>query len=229
MKINLLDLLKKSLTHKERELFTKFEEHIQLSLLAIDILIDIIPTCNYNDIYQKYLKIEEYEKKGDKLASILNELTFTGAIVLGLQSYLTSLIDIVDDILDIIHFLSGEVIRKCYLIELRSDEAAKLEYEICKYMRHSKLAIKKLHDLMELVKSGDWSTIQKIVSEIENIEEEGDSIKHLLLDELYANWKNIREPYFSVIKNFIYEIDKIEDKCEDASNLILLITSYYST
>ncbi len=222
MKQKLFGWVKKIFLTSEEELFIKFREHIMLSLNAIDILIKLYGNGEGEDRERLYHWIEKIEKEGDELSSQIINNILDGAIVVNLQNYLITLTDILDDILDTIHFLAGETLRKRYFIKLRNKKVEEIEGNIGDYIIHSKKSIVFLKKLSETVISGEWTEIRKTVVLIERNEEEGDDIKHLLIDEIYKRWEEIKDPYFSHLIHFIYEIDKLEDLAEDASGMILM-------
>ena len=90
-------------------------------------------------------------------------------------------------------------------------------------------SIEELIKLLDKVISGEWEDIIDITTRIEEIEEEGDDMKHLLIDEIYSKWEQVREPYFSYLVHFIYMIDELEDLCEGASNIILITLQHIRT
>lgn len=214
--------IKRILLTSEETLFSRFREHVMLSLKAIDILIELYSTKEENKKEKLFYWIEKIEKEGDELSNqIINDI-LDGAIMVNLQNYLISLTDILDDILDTVHFLAGETLRKKYFVQLKNQRIREIEDNIGNYILHSKKSIELLRELTENAVNGKWMGIRGIVTLIERNEEEGDDIKHSLIDEIYKEWKEIKEPYFSHLIHFIYEIDELEDLAEDASNMILM-------
>lgn len=207
----------------EEELFKKFGRHIKLSCDAIENLIKLYEN---RDDQKLYHWIEKIEKEGDELSSDIVNAILDGAVVVGLQDYLINLTDILDDILDTIHFLGGETLRKKYFDKMRNKEIIEIEDNIGSYIGHSRKSIELLRKLLEETINGDWNRVREIVAMIEQNEEEGDEIKHTLIDEIYREWERIREPYFSHLIHFIYEIDEIEDLAEDASEMILMVLQH---
>lgn len=213
--------IKKIFLTSEETLFNKFREHTMLSLKAIDILIDLYAD-DKNNKERLYYWIEKIEKQGDELSSQIINAILDGAIMVSLQNYLISLTDILDDILDTIHFLAGETLRKKYFARLKNQKIIEIENNIGNYILHSKKSIELLKKLTEDAINGKWNKIREIVALIERNEEEGDDIKHSLINEIYRGWEEIKEPYFSHLVHFIYEIDELEDLAEDASDMILM-------
>ena len=201
-------------------------DHVQLSINALELLIKQVEE-EREDYKQGYKKeIEEMEKIGDKLVSKLTKMILGGAVMVPLQNYLIKLIDIIDNILDTIHFLSGEDYRKLYFKRLRSEKARDIETEILEYLKYTQGALTSLMEMITLAIDNKWNEIVAKSEEIETLEERGDDMKHIMIENIYRNWDKIREPYFSYLTQYIYMIDQIQDLIEDASNMLLITIQY---
>lgn len=221
----LFSRIKELFLTQEVNLFKNMKYHIQLSKEALNLLIDAqsAVSSEKNKIYKK---IEEIEKRGDNLANQITQQIFEGAIIVSLQNYLINLVDILDNILDTIHFLAGETYRKRHFKQLISKETLNIESKIKNYLIFTLNSLEKLIELMDIVLEGKWDKVVEIVSEIEKIEEDGDEQKHNLVDEIYSNWQKIKEPYYSYLIHYIYMIDDIQDLTEDTSNIMLLVIQH---
>ncbi len=220
--------LKDMFITQEITLFQELRRHTELSKKGVDLLIEAYEG-NVGKKDHLYKEIEKLEKEGDSLSNEVTRLILDGAIIVSLQNYLITLMDILDNILDTIHFLGGETYRRVYFEKIRTREVRAIEKKVLNYLKHSKKSIEELIKLFDKVISGGWDDIIEITSRIEEIEEEGDDMKHLLIDEIYSKWESIREPYFSYLVHFIYMIDELEDLCEDASNIILITLQHIRT
>jgi predicted phosphate transport protein (TIGR00153 family) len=220
--------IKDMLITQEITLFQELRRHTYLSLKAVELLIEAYEG-NADRRNHLYRKIEKLEKEGDRLSNEITRLILDGAIIVSLQNYLITLMDILDNILDTIHFLGGETYRREYFEKIRTKEVRAIEKKILNYLKHSMKSIEELIKLLDKVISGEWEDIIDITTRIEEIEEEGDDMKHLLIDEIYSKWEQVREPYFSYLVHFIYMIDELEDLCEDASNIILITLQHIRT
>lgn len=224
--LGIIDKIRDILSTNERLMLECIKDHLNLSIDALEIL---IKQFNEEREEQKLIfkkKVEDLEKKGDKLVSKLTKMVFGGAVMVPLQNYLLKLIDIFDDILDTIHFLSGEDYRKLYFKRLRSITARDLEQEILEYLKYTKKPLQSLLEMLNLAIDNKWEGIVQTSEKIEALEESGDDMKHQMIENIYRNWDKIREPYFSYLTQYIYMIDEIQDLSEDASNMLLITIQY---
>ncbi len=224
--LDIFDRLKDLLSTHEKDMLKAIKQHIELSIKALSLLIEQFEREGEEDKKLYRGEIERLEKRGDLSVSKLTKLIFGGAVMVPLQNYLIKLIDIIDDILDTIHFLSGEDYRKLYFKRLRGEKAREVEEEILNYLKYTSKALEKLNEMVTYAINNEWETLVKLSEEVEKIEEEGDDIKHHMIDEIYRNWDKIREPYFSYLTQFIYMVDQIQDLTEDASNMLLITIQY---
>lgn len=224
--LGIIDKIKDLLSIHEKLMLEYIRDHIQLSVNALELLTKQVEEEReeYKQNYKK--EIEEMEKEGDKLVSKLTKMILGGAVMVPLQNYLIKLIDIIDDILDTIHFLSGEDYRKLYFKRLRSEKARDIEIEILEYLKHTQKALTSLMEMITLAINNKWNDIVVKSEEIETLEERGDDMKHIMIENIYKNWDKIREPYFSYLTQYIYMIDQIQDLIEDASNMLLITIQY---
>jgi len=224
--LGIIDKIKDLLSTHEKLMLENIRDHVQLSINALELLIKQVEEEReeYKQVYKK--EIEEMEKKGDKLVSKLTKMILGGAVMVPLQNYLIKLIDIIDNILDTIHFLSGEDYRKLYFKRLRSEKARDIETEILEYLKYTQEALTSLMEMITLAIDNKWSDIVVKSEEIETLEERGDDMKHIMIENIYKNWDKIREPYFSYLTQYIYMIDQIQDLIEDASNMLLITIQY---
>ena len=224
--LGIIDKIKDLLSTHEKLMLENIRDHVQLSLDALELLIKQVEE-EREDYKQEYKKeIEEMEKRGDKLVSKLTKMILGGAVMVPLQNYLIKLIDIIDNILDTIHFLSGEDYRKLYFKRLRSEKARDIETEILGYLKYTAGALTSLMEMITLAIENKWNEIVAKSEEIETLEERGDDMKHIMIENIYKNWDKIREPYFSYLTQYIYMIDQIQDLIEDASNMLLITIQY---
>jgi predicted phosphate transport protein (TIGR00153 family) len=223
-----IDRIKGMFLTQELNLFKEFKRHVYLSKRGLELLIDAFES-DLEKERELYKEIEKLEKEGDRLSNETTRLILDGAIVVSLQNYLITLMDTLDNILDTIHYLGGETYRRRHFEKLRNKDAIDMEKKILGYLRHSENSINQLMILFDNVISGDWGGVVSQVSRIESLEEEGDDIKHKLIDEIYSKWERIDEPYFSFLTHYIYEIDELQDLSEDASNIILIALQHVIT
>lgn len=224
--LGIIDKIKDLLSTNEKLMLEGIKEHLNLSIKAIKLLINQVKEEKEDKKMTFKKEIENLEKEGDKLVSNLTKMVLGGAVMVPLQNYLLKLVDIFDNILDTIHFLSGEDYRKLYFKRLRSTTARDIEQEILEYLKYTEKILQNLLEMLNLAIENKWESIIRLSERIEVLEEGGDDMKHQMIENIYMNWDKIREPYFSYLTQYIYMIDQIQDLSEDASNMLLITIQY---
>lgn len=222
----MLKKLRKFFVSGEEELITRLRQLIKYSILAINLLIDMNKEEISGNIDKLILLNEEIsaiEKKGDVETLELTIFIMKGAVLPGFRSQLINLINTLDDILDIIHIMSREVLRvRRYSIMPDIQELKVLHNKIIEQLYHAKNMIIRLDELFNFIEKR-WDNLVEISSSIEMLEEGGDALKEDSLDNLYIIKDKISWFLFDYYKNKIFRIDSIQDKCEDASNILMTI------
>ena len=224
--MGIIDKIKNLLSTNEKLMLENIKTHIQLCIEAMDLLIKQVTEEAEEAKERLRRRIENIEKEGDRLVSSQTKMIMGGAIMVPLQNHLVKLIDIIDNILDTIHFLSGEDYRRLYFKRLRSSKAREIEQEIIEYLKFTRSGLDKLLEMIDLAISNQWNQLVESSNKIEEFEEEGDDKKHQMIENIYRNWDKIREPYFSYLTQYVYMIDEIQDLSEDAANMILITIQY---
>jgi len=225
MNIKIIDSMRRILSIFEREnrIFKLLIDHNNLSLQAMDKLIRLIDSRNVDECIEYSKQIETLEKDGDDIAYKLTRSILEGAVTLTLQNNFVELVNTLDNILDKIHFLSKEFVRmKKYFLE-ETIPLSSISYEIYENLLHSRRSIQSLNKILRTAIEGDINKIKEIRDEIEALEEYGDEMKDKTMDHLYSVGKDIPSHLFSLFRSHIFEIDTIEDLCEDAANQLTII------
>ncbi len=218
--------LKKILIAGETELFDKLRRFVDYSIRAIELLIEITKHERGKDIDELILLNEEIsslEKKADEEVMSLTNYIMQGSVLPGFRSQFMLLINILDDILDNIHILSREILRFRRYTEIEeSEDIIIIHNRIINQLEHTENMLKTLTKLFDLA-NANWNSILETIAYIERLEESGDALKEDTLDTLYIIRNKIPWYVFDYYKDKIFRIDNIQDRCEDASNTLILI------
>lgn len=208
----------------ETRLFTHLIEHLKLTLKALKILTEIIKEEDLDVSFSKVKDIEILEKKGDEIIYNITQNILKGAVTLTVQHNLIGLINTIDDILDTIHFLSKDVHRIKESFELKEIDKIGIMNDFEYNIQHSIKVVEKLKKLLEEAAAGnDIEKIIQLRNEIEELEEKGDEIKDRTMEKLYMHGLKLDPVLFMLIRSYIFDIDDIEDSCEDAANMITTV------
>lgn len=218
--------IRRLLISGEIELFSKLKKFVSYSQRGIDLLLEMVRYEREHSLDKLILLNEEIsslEKKADEEVLALTNYIMRGSVLPGFRNQFMMLINILDDILDTIHILSREILRFRRYTEIEKIEAiAIIHNRIISQLEHTKNMINVLIRLFDALES-DWEEIIEIISYIERLEESGDALKEDTLDSLYIIRDKLPWYVFEYYKNKIFRIDDIQDKCEDASNTLILI------
>jgi uncharacterized protein Yka (UPF0111/DUF47 family) len=69
----------------------------------------------------------------------------------------------------------------------------------------------------------DMKQSLELARQIERLEEQGDDVKDNMLDEIYGSWEVLDYASFHNYIETTIEADDILDRCEDASDLVIVI------
>ena len=211
-----------SIFKPEAKIFAKLVEHIELTLEAIDKLIEIlyIDEVKVDAIVQD---IERLEKIGDDISFKLTQSILRGAVSLTIQNNLIELVNIIDDLLDTIHFLSKDMNRFKKYLDVSKVYELGIANDIKDNILHSKKAILALKQLLLEATNNNVQEVVRLRNEIESLEERGDELKDRTMEKLYKIGLKINPISFILLRSYIFDIDDIEDACEDAADLATII------
>jgi len=211
-----------SIFKPETKIFTKLAEHVSLTLDSIDKLTEIL---NISEIEEGAIvqDIERLEKIGDEISFKLTQDILKGAVSLTIQNNLIELVNTIDDLLDMIHFLSKDINRFKKYLNIEKIYEIGIAEDIKNNMLHSKKAILALRHLLLEAANNNISEVVKLRNEIENLEEKGDEMKDRTMEKLYKNGLSMDPISFILVRSYIFDIDDIEDSCEDAADLATII------
>jgi uncharacterized protein Yka (UPF0111/DUF47 family) len=211
-----------SLFKPETKIFERLAEHVELTLDAIDKLIKIlyVDEVKVDTIVQD---IEKLEKIGDEISFKLTQNILKGAVSLTIQNNLIELVNLIDDLLDTIHFLSKDMNRFKKYLRISEVYELGVANHIKDNILHSKKAILALRQLLLEAANNNVQEVVKLRNDIENLEERGDELKDRTMEKLYKNGLNMDPISFILLRSYIFDIDDIEDACEVAADLATII------
>src|SRR6266699_306206 len=131
--------------------------------------------------------------------------------------------DAVDGVLDRAHALSRQI-RRVTKRPLR--EAKEFDAIIRKdQVRLIEIGLMQLQMLRKLfnIAGSDMKQSLELAKQIERLEEQGDDVKDNMLDEIYGSWEVLDYASFHNYIETTIEADDIIDRCDDASDLVIVI------
>lgn len=174
-------------------------------------------------------KIRQIEKKGDdRTMDIKTEIT-QGAINSTLLGHLLSLVDISDDFLDRCLYISREILRMSHYLSKDMTSNNYLHEQI--YPRFAEMlkinneALSHLRNMLGAKSVGGMRNSRKA---IELCEEKVDDLKDNIIDGLYVEADNLHYIVFTHVTNTVHRIDDLLDDCEDASDLVITVSTSVS-
>ncbi len=217
--MRILDKIISTLRGHENELFCKIREHLDLSISALQALMN--PECELNS-EQCVRKVSEYEKRGDEIAREIFELVSRGAVTMQVLNITELLTHALDDVLDEIHILSKELDRL-----RRHSRNTRLVSRIFQYiMTCGEKALQGLNNLKTMfsqILSEDIKSTKSTIGLIEKLEEEVDELKNSMLETIYSEASSLSIVEFYASISIVYMVDTILDKIKDVAELAFIL------
>src|SRR5947199_9966621 len=209
----------------ERDAFTRIYDLASLGEESLQLLVKILTNSpnGLSDIETCTNRISLLEKQGDKIVQSIEEMFGKGSISAILMREFERLADSVDSVLDRAHALSRQI-RRVTKRPLR--EAKEFDAIIRKdQVRLIELGLIQLQGLRKLfsVAGSNMKESLELAKKIESLEEQGDDVKDNMLDEIDGSWEVLDYCSFNNYLETTIEADDILDRCEDASDLVIVI------
>jgi len=209
----------------ERDAFTRIDKLASLGEESLHLLIKILTNSpnGLADIETCTNRISLLEKQGDTIVQSLEEMFGKGSISAILMREFERLADSVDSVLDRAHALSRQI-RRVTKRPLR--EAKEFDAIIRKdQVRLIEIGLVQLQGLRKLfsIAGSNMKESLELAKRIERLEEQGDDVKDNMLDEIYGSWEVLDYASFHNYIETTIEADDILDRCEDASDLVIVI------
>lgn len=220
--------LRRLLVLGERQALQDLKVYAELGQKATDILsAQLSQTSSKQD--GSVSQIRAIEKNGDELTmSFKSEIT-QGAINSTLLGHLLNLVETCDDILDKTLYLSREIQRMSHFLDANPEFSGYVKDEA--YVKFSTMLEynkKALENLNNMLLASDLEQLRGFRKVIESLEEDVDDIKDDLIDQVYVQATKMHYLVFTHIMNTVHRIDDMLDDCEDASDLVMTISSSVS-
>ncbi len=171
---------------------------------------------NYADVEQRERHAEEViraEHQADKITAEVNRLLHKTFITPIDREQIHSLINAMDDILDLLQDASETM--QLYDVRMLTDEVlrlADLSCKCCERVRHA------VSLLPELSKRNVAEAAVKTCEEIDKLESDADRVMRASMSKLFREQEDVRE--LIKLKAIYEQLESITDRCEDVANLI---------
>ncbi len=211
--------LRRIIGGRGNDIYTILHQHLQLSIEALHHLISLME----NEDYTAVEKIEQIEKRCDKLAYKATRLAVEGALpILALHSIIR-MIDDIDAITDKILFLAREITRY-------TRHVGRIERELIEgLIENAGHTVKILESLAQLLhgaaNNATYEELLRMRDTIEEEEESGDEYKDKILNLLYTLHRDVSGREFIILRQLILTLDDVEDLSEDVANQLIIIKS----
>lgn len=223
-----MDIFKNLFIIGEQKTFHELVELIELGRKANSIMLEMVSSGRKNDALIAHNEdMRLLEKQADQLAFKVKEDIVGGAVNPNILGDLLDCVEFADSIVDNYYFASREMkrIAGVKFDDSFTKEIPELNSEFDKMLR---LTDQALMILTRILKTTNFSEIDKLRNEIELVEEEGDNVKDDGFDRLYAAAPSIHYLQFSHYTELLHKFDDALDSCEDISDLVVVIITSIS-
>ncbi len=208
----------------ESQLISMLREHVESSIKASKIIIDILSGCcsSIADIEKMANEVMLLEKKADSIADKINSIITRGSVAPAIISDLQYIVDKTDDVLDGLYFMGMELSR-AYRLGINKNKIIEEIYrDITKMISLAQLGIEKLLELYRSVFT-DYKKATAIVKDIDTIEDRIDEDKNMVLDKIYSHHKELDAIEMFHLIELVRVVDSIADATEDAAQSTLRV------
>jgi len=210
---------------KEPDPFAKLAMHIALSIEAAELVEQALShATDIHEVERLAAQVIALEKRGDELAAEITKLLAKSTLPLTMHGELERILDLVDDILDDLYFISQEVARGKRHGLLDNDKVRELYRDLASMSSVAKLAIQKLRELAYTAPR-DLSKASELNIEIDAFEDRVDEMRNSVLNRVYE-YREFLDPLslYHVIE-VARAIDRVVDTCKDVAHLIISVVS----
>ena len=199
---------------KDGNFFEMFNEHGKLIAEGARAFMSMVQYYSTPDLREKYAaEVDNAERAADKVTAEVNRLLHRSFITPIDREQIHSLINAMDDILDLLQD-SSEVMA-LYHVEHVTEDVIRLgdiSLKCCERVQHAVSLLPKLSE------AAVAEAALKTCEEIDRLESDADRVMRSAMSKLFRDEMDVRE----LIKlKAIYEhMESISDRCEDVANLI---------
>jgi uncharacterized protein len=199
---------------RDGNFFALFNAHAESIILGSRAFQNLLE--NYNDpiLREKYAaEVDGAEHAADKVTAEVNRLLHKTFITPIDREQIHSLINAMDDILDLLQDTSETL--ALYDVRAITEEVLRLgdlSVKCCERVAHA------VSLLSQLSKSSVAEATVKTCAEIDRLESDADRVMRSAMSKLFREQADIRE--LIKLKAIYEQLELISDKCEDVANLI---------
>ncbi len=211
------------LYRKEKKAIDSIEEYIKKIVATVKCLLEVsnsIKNGRFGDIQRIYNNIDILETEADKMRRIISEELCKGTYFAHLREDLLNLVEEIDDIAD----YTKDAIKQL-VITTPSWDLLYFTFSIVEMDRYIQSCIKASEKLLESFRifKQDMEKAKPILQEIEEIEEEADELKTLIIKSIFREADRFKMLDVMQVKEMIDIMDNICDSAEDASDIMFQI------
>jgi len=205
----------------ERDIFAKLATHIELSAKAATIVSNELRSgISRHEVESLAAEVAALEKRGDELAAEITKDLGKSTIPLTMHGEIERLLDLVDDILDDLYFISQEVARGRRNGLDANPIVEKLYQDLAAMSSVARVAIERLRELIMIV-GKDFRRARELNVEIDFYEDRIDEMRNEVLNKVYSSRHDLDPLAMYHIIEIARAIDRVVDTCKDASHIIL--------
>ncbi|NPA96423.1 MAG: DUF47 family protein [Crenarchaeota archaeon] len=210
---------------RDADVFDKLANHLSLSIEAANLVEkELAPSVNPHEVERIAAQVIALEKRGDELASEITKLLARSTLPLTMHGELERILDLIDDILDELYFVSQELARGRKHGVSANPRVAELYRDLAAMSSVAKLAIQKLRDLIATAMH-DTRKAEELNIEIDAFEDRVDEMRNSVLNRVYESRHDFDAIALFHIIEVARAIDRIVDTCKDVAHMILSIVS----
>ncbi|MCS7125429.1 MAG: DUF47 family protein [Aigarchaeota archaeon] len=219
-----MDLRFRSIFYRrEKKTIDSIEEYIEKVVETVKYLrmfADAVKNGEMGEIGQLYNTIHSLESEADNMRRRISEELCRGVFFAHLREDLLNFVEEIDNIAD---FTKDAV--KLIVETTPSWDLLYFTFNIPEMDRYIQLCIsasEKLYQSFRVFKE-DVEKAKPLIREIENIEEEADELKTIVIKTIFREADNYRIIDLILVKEMITMLDNICDSAEDSSDILIQI------
>ena len=212
-------------TPRDLDVFAKMASHLALSIEAANLVEkELAQAVDRHEVERIATQVVALEKRGDELASEIKQVLARSTLPLTMHGELERILDLIDDILDDLYFISQEVARGRKYGISDNPRVRELYQDLAAMSSVAKLAIQKLRDLISTALR-DMRKASELNIEIDVFEDRVDEMRNTVLNKVYENRDHFDPITLFHIIEVARAIDRVVDTCKDVAHMIISIVS----
>ena len=199
---------------REGNFFELFNQHGAFITQGARAFISMIENYSVLEMREKYaLEVGNAERNADRVTAEVNRLLHKTFITPIDREQIHSLINAMDDILDLLQDASETM--SLYDVHVMTEELLRLgdlSAKCCERVQYAVSLLPKLKD------AATTQAAIKTCEEIDKLESDADRVMRAAMSKLFRDEKDVRE--LIKLKTIYEQLEAISDRCEDVANLI---------